>query len=332
MSLCSLSGAQHAMYPRLRLSQALGISRRFSDTPSTPTNPNSAKPNSTKNKYKKYNKKPDDSKNQIPGGLLAVYKPKSWTSQDVCAKIKLLLHPYSGSTKFIKVGHGGTLDPMAEGVLVLGIRDGCKGMDAYLKGGKQYYATALLGSETDTLDAEGTVTETVPSEHITESMLDKTLEKFRGDIFQMPPMYSALKQNGTRLHALAREGIVVDRELRPATVYSLEMAEPRNKLPYFSLNVSCGGGFYIRSLITDLAKECGGAAHMTALVRTEQGGFNLDDVLYEDKWNFDDICIAINKHSEKAGFAVVPPRFVLVPPATSSIIDDAELIVSINKQ
>lgn len=247
------------------------------------------------------------SRNMVPGGLIAVYKPKGLTSQDVCAKIKEILQPYSGGRKPLKVGHGGTLDPMAEGVLVVGIAEGCKGMSDYLAGTKTYCARALLGSETDTLDAEGKVVQTINSDHITTDMLTEMMRKFRGDIMQIPPMYSSLKQNGKRLHALAREGIIVDREPRKVHVFELELTEPFNRLPEFGVTVTSGGGFYVRSLISDLAKSCGGAAHMTALLRSKHGQFTLDDVLMEKDWNFENIQRAIQIHSRKAGFSVVPP-------------------------
>lgn len=240
--------------------------------------------------------------NQVPSGLLAVYKPKGLTSQDVCFKVKKILQPHTGNRRPVKVGHGGTLDPMAEGVLILGVRDGCKDMGNYLKGTKSYKATALLGYETDTLDAEGRPTLHVPSDHVTNAMILESMSQFRGDILQIPPMYSALKFKGRRMHELAREGITVDREPRAVQVFSLDLTPPLDKLPEFNLTVSSGGGFYVRSLIADLARVCGGAAHMTALVRTVQGPFALEDTLHEGDWTFDKISSAIRAHSKLAGY------------------------------
>ncbi|CAM9138193.1 unnamed protein product [Ectocarpus fasciculatus] len=238
---------------------------------------------------------------------MAVYKPKGMTSQDVCSQIKHILQPFTGERKPIKVGHGGTLDPMAEGVLVIGIREGCKSMGQYLKGSKSYRATALLGCETDTLDAEGHLLEAVPWEHISIDMLKEALGQFRGDILQTPPMFSALKYKGKRMYELAREGKTVEREPRAVSVLQLELIDHASKLPEFSLDVTCGGGFYVRSLIADLAKSCGGAAHMTALVRTSQGPYTLEDTLRQEDWKYENIYNAIYTHSESAGFKTVAP-------------------------
>ena len=251
-------------------------------------------------------------RNKVPGGLIAVYKPKGMTSQDVCSWIKQILQPYAGESRPIKVGHGGTLDPMAEGVLVVGVREGCKGMDSYLKGNKSYRATALLGWETDTLDAEGEPSEHVSSDHITVAMLNNALCHFRGDIMQVPPMYSALKYKGKRMHEYAREGVEVEREPRPTQVFNLELVPPLDRLPEFSLTVTSGGGFYVRTLICDLARSCGGAAHMTALVRTRQGPFTLENCVPKEKWAFNNICDAIYDHSKLAGFDVVHPSIPYV--------------------
>ena len=245
----------------------------------------------------------------VPSGLFVAYKPKGWTSQDVCGKIKSILNPpkeisrsnspsvFSPSPKRLKIGHGGTLDPMAEGILVIGVKNGCKLLQSYLQGKKEYCAIGLLGYETDTLDAEGKVTRTAQSDHITQLDLSLALEKFRGDILQVPPMYSALKFSGKRLYELARKGISVNREARKVTVHSLELVEPFDRLPEFSLSVSCGGGFYVRCLIEDLAKECGGAGHMISLVRTGQGPFTIKDALPIEKWDIFNISNAIREHT-----------------------------------
>ena len=238
---------------------------------------------------------------------MAVYKPKGMTSQDVCSEIKHILQPFTGEEKLIKVGHGGTLDPMAEGVMVIGIREGCKSMDQYLKGSKSYRATALLGCETDTLDAEGQLLEPVSCGHITINMLKKALIQFRGDTLQTPPMFSALKHKGKRMYEIAREGKTVERKPRPVSVLELELIDSASRLPEFSFDVTCGGGFYVRSLIADLAKACGGAAHMTALVRTRQGPYTLDDTLKREDWKYENIYNTIYEHSEKAGFKTVVP-------------------------
>jgi tRNA pseudouridine55 synthase len=258
----------------------------------------------------------------VPSGLLAVFKPRDWTSSDVVSKVKGILSKgmqrRCGNTRFkIKVGHGGTLDPLAEGVLVLGIGEGTKLMGDYLAGSKGYQAVALLGAETDTLDNTGAITETVDSSSITENDLFLAMIPFRGDIMQVPPMYSALKRDGKKLYELARDGITVEREPRPVTVHSLELLSEFQEdpvgerirkiaLPYFGLDISSGGGFYVRSLISDLARSCGGRAHMTDLLRTKQGPFGIKDCVLEANWNFDDLCKGILATNSKVDLVLKP--------------------------
>ena len=256
----------------------------------------------------------------VPSGLVAIFKPKNWTSSDIVSKVKGILlrgmkeraECTTGGKFKIKVGHGGTLDPLAEGVLVLGIGEGTKLMSSYLEGSKGYQAVAMLGQETDTLDNTGTVVETVYCSSIDLRMLDAGLEQFRGDIMQVPPMYSALKRDGKKLYELARQGIEVEREARNVTVYSLQMMPEFQEdiqglkkrpllLPSFGLSVQSSGGFYVRSLISDLARACGGRAHMTDLLRVKQGPFEIADCLTEPEWVFDSICERIISTSTKAG-------------------------------
>ncbi len=206
----------------------------------------------------------------------------------------------------IKVGHGGTLDPLAEGVLVLGIGSGTRLLNMYLRGEKAYRATGFLGFETDTLDKLGNRTLEVRSDHVTTAVLTDKLEQFRGKILQTPPMYSALKKNGEKLYDLARKGIIVDREPRPVEVFDLKLAQSAQGLPYFDLEVACGGGFYVRSLIHDLGRACNAAAHMTALTRTKQGVFELKDCLTEQEWTYDKLIAAVHQHSGKINIVSHP--------------------------
>ena len=252
----------------------------------------------------------------VPSGLVAIFKPKNWTSSDIVSKVKgILLRGMQDRCpgKFkIKVGHGGTLDPLAEGVLVLGIGEGTKLMSTYLEGSKAYLAVAMLGDETDTLDNTGVIVETIDCSAINEKTLESALPQFQGDILQVPPMFSALKRDGRKLYELARQGIEVEREARNVTVYSLQLTSEfqedllGNKmrslsLPSFGLSVSSSGGFYVRSLISDLARACGGRAHMTDLLRTKQGPFELADCISQPEWNFETVCSRIVTTSTKAG-------------------------------
>ncbi len=246
----------------------------------------------------------------LPSGLCAIYKPLGWSSNDAVQKIRSILEKeYRRENKTrkhtkIKVGHGGTLDPLAEGVLVLGIGEGTKLMQSYLSGAKGYSAEGLLGQEMDTLDSTGKVTSIVDCSQITSAQISDALQPFRGSIMQKPPMFSALKRDGQTLYELARKGIEVDRELRPVTVYTLNMRSNSRELPYFGLDVDCSGGFYVRTLISDLAQSLGGVAHMTALVRTKQGAFALSDCLREEDWTFAKIRDHIIVSSHKANLDV----------------------------
>jgi tRNA pseudouridine55 synthase len=256
----------------------------------------------------------------IPSGLLAVRKPKDWTSNDVVQKVRVLLQREAkailGEKRKVKVGHGGTLDPMAEGVLVLGVGEGTKMMTEYLAGGKSYVAEALLGFETNTLDSTGNVTVTKDCSSIVVADLESQLPNFTGEITQVPPMFSALKHNGKRLYDLAREGIEVERESRTVTVKSLRLEQGDLELPYFGLYIESSGGFYVRTLIEDLAQASGGCAHMTALERTAQGPFTLEDCIGPGEWDFANICSAITRSSEKVGIDVHK-----IKPAVSQPVD-----------
>ena len=263
----------------------------------------------------------------VPSGLLAVYKPQNWTSSDVVGKVKWVLQrgaqSRAGGRKCrIKVGHGGTLDPLAQGVLVLGVGEGTKLMSEFLSGSKEYVGTGLLGSETDTQDCTGTVTETVGwSPHTTPESLGAALSAFRGDIMQTPPMYSALKRDGKKLYELARAGVEVEREQRPVSILRLELIDrsPAQlggqplSLPDFGLSVRCGGGTYVRTLMSDIARSCGTRAHMTGLLRCQQGPFTLDDCLYEENWTFENIVAALEASAEKTGRPVPSKSAVIWP-------------------
>ncbi|GAB5030479.1 trna pseudouridine synthase 1 [Nannochloropsis oceanica] len=230
-------------------------------------------------------------------GFVAVYKPKDWSSNDVVQKVRGVLEKEArqraGTKVKVKVGHGGTLDPMATGVLVLGVGTACRDLSFYLKGSKAYRAVGLLGSEYDTMDSTGQITETVDVAHVTPETLEAALGAFRGNIMQRPPAFSALRKNGKRLYELARKGEVVEAEPRPVQVNLLNLVpaeEEAGKVmpwPHFGLEIECQGGTYVRSLISDLARTVDARAHMTALVRTKQGPFFLKDCLPEETWKTD---------------------------------------------
>jgi tRNA pseudouridine55 synthase len=229
--------------------------------------------------------------NALHSGLLPIYKPTNWTSSDVVAYVRKTLEFEArdrlGTKKRpkIKVGHGGTLDPLAEGVLVLGVGKGTKMMTDYLKGAKSYEAKAEMGYETTTLDLDGNIVKRSDPAGITLENIKSVSDNYVGEILQVPPIYSALRKNGKRLYELAREG-ATEEDLdalgipaRPVVVNSLEVKPSDQGLPFFNLSVSCGGGTYIRSLIRDIGTSLGTHATMTHLVRTQQGPFIIDDCL-----------------------------------------------------
>ena len=209
-------------------------------------------------------------------GILLVNKPRGWTSMDVCAKLRSAFHEK-------RVGHSGTLDPMATGLLVVFLGRATRAVSFAEADSKTYVASLRLGIETDTQDVTGTVLrETEPN--VTREQLEAVLTRFRGEIEQIPPMYSALKVHGQKLCDLARKGREVQRQPRPVTIHSLEIRGVEDNGDYF-LEVSCSKGTYIRTLCHDIgaALGCGGA--MSELHRTRAGAFSvgqaygLDEVL-----------------------------------------------------
>lgn len=200
-------------------------------------------------------------------GVLVTDKPAGWTSHDVVAAVKKKL-------KAKKVGHLGTLDPMATGVLPLVINGATKHADALGGGTKEYSVVLELGSSTDTYDSSGKVTRTAPLGDITPEDVVRALKRFTGRITQLPPMYSAVKRNGVPLYRLARKGVTVEREPREAEVFSLVVTE--TVLPVVRFTAVCSRGTYIRSICHDLGEMLGCGAHMTSLVRTRSGCFTLD--------------------------------------------------------
>lgn len=206
----------------------------------------------------------------VVSGFLNMSKDAGATSMDVVRAVKRL-------TGQRKVGHGGTLDPAATGVLPICVGRATKFLNLVLDGHKQYTMRIRLGMATDTYDAAGIATEERDASGVRRDQLEAVLEQFRGEIQQVPPMYSALKREGTPLYKLARQGIEVEREPRGVTVFSLELRgwDP----PDFVLEVECGRGFYARSLAHDLGRAVDNAAHLCSLARGQVGPFLLDEAI-----------------------------------------------------
>jgi len=242
-------------------------------------------------------------------GIFAIYKPTNWSSFDMVLKARNTLqrvfqekHPKI-KLKFgqLKVGHGGTLDPLAMGVMVVGVGRATKLMDAYTAGSKEYETILQLGYETTTGDTEGEQVGQVHGwKHVTEEMISNACNDLTGDIMQVPPIYSALNIDGKRAYELAREGVEVELAARPVTVFSIELLkEYKETAPDIHLRITCGGGTYIRSMARDLGRALSSAAHMTHLVRTKHGEFGLDAcVSHEDINNADAILSAMKANAE----------------------------------
>lgn len=200
-------------------------------------------------------------------GSLVVDKPAGMTSHDVVDRVRKSL-----GTR--KVGHAGTLDPDATGVLVLGVGKGTKLLQFVTGADKTYHGELVLGVETSTLDAAGEVTATYEMS-VSADQVAEAASRFLGDIEQIPPMVSAVKVDGKRLHELAREGIEIEREPRPVTIRSIATEATDDPLVY-RLDVSCSSGTYIRTLAADIGTTLGGGAHLRALRRTAVGGFTIE--------------------------------------------------------
>ena len=208
-------------------------------------------------------------------GVLILDKPADFTSFDAVAVCRRLCHER-------KIGHTGTLDPMATGVLPLLLGKATRAASLLEDTDKEYEAGFRLGVSTDTEDSTGKVLETSDTP-VSRELLESLLPRFRGEIMQVPPMYSAVSKDGKRLYELARKGIEVERDARPVTIFKLELIEYHEETREGKLTVSCSKGTYIRTLIADLAKAAGSLGVMTALRRTKACGFTLADAITLDE-------------------------------------------------
>ena len=212
----------------------------------------------------------------MANGILIIDKPEGWTSMDVCAKLR-------GMFREKRVGHAGTLDPMATGVLPVFLGRATRAVEFAAEGEKEYVAGLKLGTVTNTQDTTGEVLETRPVQ-VGRTELEAALAPFRGNIEQIPPMYSAIKVNGKKLYELARKGREVERKARPVTIFALELLP---EAPFgwpeeenvFYLRVRCSKGTYIRTLCHDIGQALGCGGAMSALRRTMACGFTAADAV-----------------------------------------------------
>ena len=202
----------------------------------------------------------------MPNGIIIIDKPQEWTSMDVCAKLRGVLGER-------RIGHAGTLDPMATGVLPVFVGRATRGVEFAERGDKEYVAGLRLGLVTDTQDTSGNTLEERPAA-VTAEQLREVLPRFTGDILQVPPMYSAIKINGKKLYELARKGREVERPARPVTIHSLTL-EGQAGEQEFTLRVKCSKGTYVRTLCHDIGAALGCGGCMSSLRRTMACGFDL---------------------------------------------------------
>lgn len=216
--------------------------------------------------------------------VLLVDKPKTWTSFDIVGKVRSNLYKISGSK--IKVGHAGTLDPLATGLLIVLIGKATKIQDSFMKLDKVYEVEVRLGETSTTLDGEGQktkVSENVPA----ISIVNNVLESFIGDIMQIPPAYSAIKVDGQRAYKLARAGKEVKIEPRKITIYSI--TDVIYDYPYLKFTSKVSSGTYIRTLAQDIGEKLGVGAFMSNLRRTKIGGYDIKDAVDIENISFDEI-------------------------------------------
>lgn len=204
-------------------------------------------------------------------GIVVIYKEKDWTSFDVVAKLRGIFHEK-------RIGHGGTLDPMAEGVLPVFVGKSARACDMLPDETKAYVAGFKLGITTDTLDVTGKILSEKQA-FCTKEQVKNALSYFVGDIMQIPPMYSAIKIGGKKLYDLAREGKTVERQPRKVTVMAIELLEFDENTQEGKISVSCKKGTYIRSIIDDLGEKLGCGGVMTTLERTASAGFTKEQAM-----------------------------------------------------
>lgn len=204
-------------------------------------------------------------------GVINVNKPSGMTSHDVVDALRRATHQK-------EVGHAGTLDPLATGVLVCCLGRATRLVPYITPLPKRYEGTILFGKTTTTQDAEGKVIREVPAPHLTLEAVQEVARQFVGRILQVPPMYSAVKVEGKKLHELAREGVEVERKPRPITIYALEIVDFQpGEFPTARFRVECSSGTYVRTLAHDIGERLGVGAHLTQLTRLAVGHFRLED-------------------------------------------------------
>ena len=211
------------------------------------------------------------------GQVLLIDKPLNWTSFQAVNKIKYALINKVGLPKKFKIGHAGTLDPLASGLLLICTGKFTKKISELQGQAKEYTGTFHIGATTPSYDLETEIDETFPISHIDEELIHETVKQFLGEINQKPPIYSAIKKDGVRLYEHARAGEVVEIEFRKTTIHEFEIT--RIALPEIDFRVVCSKGTYIRSLAFDFGKALNSGAHLTSLRRTKIGDYSVENAV-----------------------------------------------------
>lgn len=213
----------------------------------------------------------------LEGQILLIDKPLTWSSFQAVNKLKYLLKRKFDLPKKFKIGHAGTLDPLASGLLIICTGKFTKKITEIQSQTKEYTGTILVGATTPSYDLETEIDATFPTEHISDALILKTTEQFLGEIDQKPPVFSAIKKDGKRLYEHAREGSEVEIATRKTTIYEFEIT--RIALPEIDFRVQCSKGTYIRSLAYDFGIALQSGAHLTALRRTKIGDFDVKNAV-----------------------------------------------------
>jgi tRNA pseudouridine55 synthase len=219
----------------------------------------------------------------LEGQVLLIDKPLTWSSFQAVNKLKYTLKNRLGLPKKFKIGHAGTLDPLATGLLIVCTGKFTKKITEIQSQTKEYTGTIVVGATTPSYDLETEINATFPTEHITEELIRESIPQFLGEIDQKPPVFSAIKKDGKRLYEHARAGEEVEIASRKTTIYEFEIT--RIALPEIDFRVSCSKGTYIRSLAYDFGIALQSGAHLTALRRTKIGDYSVENGLSPEQFN-----------------------------------------------
>ena len=218
----------------------------------------------------------------LNGQVLLIDKPLTWSSFQAVNKLKYILKRNFDLPKKFKIGHAGTLDPLASGLLIICTGKFTKKITEIQAQPKEYTGTFFIGATTPSYDLETEIDQTYPSTHIDEALIHKTVEQFLGEIDQKPPVFSAIKKEGIRLYEHARAGVEVEIASRKTTIYEFEIT--RIALPEIDFRVVCSKGTYIRSLAFDFGKAMNSGSHLTALRRTKIGDYNVQNAMTPEQF------------------------------------------------